>query len=85
MARHPSVTSQADASAGELARLAAEISAAHVPAIFAEVGTSSATVRSIASDTGAKVVELSTHNLPDDGTYRTFMLNIATTIADALS
>ena len=81
----PSVTSQADASAGQLARLAAEIGAADVPAIFAEIGTSAATVRAIANDTGTKVVELSTHNLPDDGTYRSFMLNIATTVADALS
>ena len=81
----PSITSQADASAGQLARLTAEITAAGVPAIFAEIGTSAATVRAIANDTGTKVVELSTHNLPGDGTYRSFMLNIATTVADALS
>jgi len=80
----PSITSQAEPSAGELAKLTARIRDAGVPAIFAEIGTPSSTVEAIASDTGTKVVELSTHNLPDDGTYRSFILNIATTIADAL-
>jgi zinc/manganese transport system substrate-binding protein len=81
----PSITSQAEASAGELADLIAKIRSAGVPAIFAEIGTPAATVQAIAGDTGTKVVELSTHNLPADGTYRSFILNIATTIADALS
>lgn len=81
----PSITSQAEASAGELAALTDKIRNAGVPAIFAEIGTPAATVEAIASDTGTKVVELSTHNLPADGTYRSFMINIATTIADALT
>jgi zinc/manganese transport system substrate-binding protein len=81
----PSITSQAEASAGELADLTAKIRSAGVPAIFAEIGTPAATVQAIAGDTGTKVVELSTHNLPADGTYGSFILNIATTIADALS
>ena len=80
----PSITSQAEASAGELAALTDKIRNAGVPAIFAEIGTPAATVEAIASDTGTKVVEVSTHNLPADGTYRSFMINIATTIADAL-
>ena len=80
-----SITSQAEASAGELADLTAKIRSAGVPAIFAEIGTPAATVQAIAGDTGTKVIELSTHNLPDDGTYRSFILSIATTIADALS
>jgi zinc/manganese transport system substrate-binding protein len=81
----PSITSQGEASAGELADLTAKIRSAGVPAIFAEIGTPAATVQAIAGDTGTKVVELSTHNLPADGTYRSFILNIASTIADALS
>ena len=80
----PSITSQAEASAGELAVLTNKIREAGVPAIFAEIGTPASTVNAIASDTGTKVVELSTHNLPPDGTYRSFMIDIATTIADAL-
>jgi hypothetical protein len=38
----------------------------------------------IGSETGAKVVELTTHALPDDGLYDTFLKNIATLIADNL-
>lgn len=81
----PSITSQAEASAGELAELTDRIRAADVPAIFAEIGTPTATAEAIASDSGATVVELSTHNLPADGTYRSFLVNIATAIADTLS
>ncbi len=81
----PSITSQAEASAGELSDLIKKIRDAGVPAVFAEIGTATATVNAIAGDTGTKVVELSTHNLPADGTYRSFMLGIATTIADSLS
>lgn len=81
----PAITSQAEASAGELAALTEKIEAAGVSAIFAEIGTPAATVEAIASDAGAKVVELSTHNLTDDGTYRSFMLSIANTVSDALA
>jgi zinc/manganese transport system substrate-binding protein len=80
----PAVTTQAEASGGKLAALSGKIKAAGVPAIFAEIGTPAATVEAIASDTGTKVVELSTHNLPSDGTYRSFMTELATTISDAL-
>lgn len=80
----PAITSQAEASAGELAALAEKITAAGVPAIFTEIGTPAATVEAIAADTGAKVVELSTHNLPQDQSYRTFMVDIANKIAGGL-
>lgn len=79
----PSLTSGAEASAGELASLIEKIEDAGVPAIFTEIGTPAATVDAIAGDTGSTVVELSTHNLPDDGTYRSFMLGIADTVAGA--
>ena len=42
-------------------------------------------VDAIAEETGASVVELGTHNLPDDGTYRTFMLDLANAVAAALA
>lgn len=80
----PSLTSQGDSSAGELAHLTMKIKAAGVTAIFTEIGTPKATAEAIGKDSGAKVVELSTHTLPADGSYRTFMLDIANTIAGAL-
>jgi zinc/manganese transport system substrate-binding protein len=80
----PSVTSQAETSAGELAELTKKIKEAGVPALFVEVGTPAATAQAIARDSGAKVVELPTHALPGDGSYRTFMLQLANTVAGAL-
>jgi zinc/manganese transport system substrate-binding protein len=80
----PSLTSQGESSAGELADLTKKIRAAGVPAIFTEIGTPKATAEAIGKDSGAKVVGLSTHTLPADGSYRTFMLDIANTIAGAL-
>jgi zinc/manganese transport system substrate-binding protein len=80
----PASTSQAEASARGLADLARRIRSAGVPAVFTEIGTPSATVAAISRDTGARVVELPTHTLPADGTYRTFMLDLVTRIRDAL-
>ena len=80
----PSLSSQAEASAGELADLRATIEASGVRVIFTELGTSPSVVAAIADETGAEVAELATHNLPDDGTYRGFMLSIANTVAAAL-
>lgn len=80
----PSISSQAEASAGELAELTKKIKAAGVPAIFTELGTPKATVDAVGRDSGAKVVQLSTHNLPADGSYRTFLLDLANTVAGAL-
>jgi ABC-type Zn uptake system ZnuABC Zn-binding protein ZnuA len=56
----------------------------HVKAIFTELGTSSAVAKAIGDETGVKVVELSTHALPSDGSYFTFLRNIASVIVDAL-
>jgi zinc/manganese transport system substrate-binding protein len=80
----PAITSQAEASAGELAALTKKIKAAGVSAIFTELGTPKATVDAVARDSGAKVVQLATHNLPLDGSYRTYMLDLAGTVAGAL-
>ena len=81
----PSASSQAEASAGELSALREAMSAAGTEVIFTEVGTPPDVVEAIASEVGARVVELGTHNLPDDGTYRTFMRDIAMVFASALA
>jgi clan AA aspartic protease (TIGR02281 family) len=47
------------ASTGDLAALVTKIEAANVPAIFAELGTPTSTVETIADDTGASVVSFS--------------------------
>jgi zinc/manganese transport system substrate-binding protein len=81
----PSLTTQAETSAAELADLEAKIRQQKVKAIFTEVGTSPAVADAVGSETGAKVVELTTHALPSDGSYFTFMKNIAQLVASNLS
>jgi zinc/manganese transport system substrate-binding protein len=80
----PSLSSQAAVSAADLAVLKQAIQENHVKAIFTELGTSPAVAKAIGDETGVKVVELTTHALPSDGSYFTFMRNLATVIANAL-
>ncbi|MFH1475647.1 MAG: metal ABC transporter substrate-binding protein [Chloroflexota bacterium] len=80
----PGLTSQGEVAAGQLADLRAAIEAAGVTVIFTEIGTPSAVVEAIGRETGAAVVELPSHTLPADGSYATFIGQIATAIATAL-
>jgi zinc/manganese transport system substrate-binding protein len=80
----PSLTSQAEVSAADLAALKKAIESQHVRAVFTEVGTPSKVARAIGDETGVQVVELPSHKLPDDGRYATFLLDVATRIATAL-
>ena len=80
----PSLSSQAEVSAADLAALKQTIQENQVKAIFTELGTSPVVAKAIGNETGVKVVELSTHVLPADGSYFTFMRNLAITITDAL-
>jgi zinc/manganese transport system substrate-binding protein len=80
----PSLSSQAGVSAADLAALKQAIAENDVKAIFTELGTSPAVARTIADETGVRVIELTTHALPADGSYFTFMKDIAGTIAGGL-
>ncbi len=80
----PSLSTEADVSAANLAALKTAIEDNQVKAIFTELGTSPAVAKAISDETGVKVVELTTHALPPDGSYFTFMRNIASTITNAL-
>ncbi|MCX5998821.1 MAG: metal ABC transporter substrate-binding protein [Chloroflexi bacterium] len=80
----PSTSTAADISAADLAALKEEIQENQVKAIFVELGTSTAVAKAIGDETGVKVVELTTHSLPEDGSYFTFERNLAHTIVDAL-
>lgn len=81
----PSISSQAEASAADLAELTEQIEALGVSVIFIEIGTPSSVADAIADETGATLVELPSHNLPDDGSYFTFMQEIADGVAGALA
>jgi len=80
----PSLSTQASASAADLAAIKQAIRDNNVKAIFTELGTSPSLARAIGDETGARVVELTTHALPGDGSYFTFLRNVASVIADAL-
>jgi len=80
----PSLTTQAEISASELSALKTLIEKNHVKAIFTELGTPPAVAESIGKETGVQVVSVSTHILPEDGSYFTFMNELSETIINAL-
>jgi zinc/manganese transport system substrate-binding protein len=80
----PSISSQAEVSAADLATLKTIIEDNQVKAIFTELGTSPVVSKAIGDETSVEVVKLTTHALPDDGSYFTFMRNIASVITNAL-
>ncbi|OGN88537.1 MAG: hypothetical protein A2Z74_07020 [Chloroflexi bacterium RBG_13_46_9] len=80
----PSLSSLAEVSAADLASLKKAIIDNHVKVIFTELGTSPVVAEAIGSETKVKVVELTTHALPDDGSYFTLMINISNVIVNAL-
>jgi ABC-type Mn2+/Zn2+ transport system permease subunit len=81
----PSINSEAQVSAADLAALKTQIEETRVKAIFTEVGTNPSVAKQIGDETGVKVVELNAHILPADGSYFTFMRNVAGTITDGLN
>jgi zinc/manganese transport system substrate-binding protein len=80
----PNLSSQAQVSASELAALKKQIQENQVKAIFVELGTPPAVASAISKDTGVKVIPLTTHNLPSDGSYFTFMRNLTRVVIDGL-
>ncbi|MSO39732.1 MAG: zinc ABC transporter substrate-binding protein [Ilumatobacteraceae bacterium] len=80
----PGFSSESESAAGELSALKEKIVEQGVKVVFTELGTDRDVVDALARDTGATVVELSTHLLPADGTYRSFMIDLASTIVTAL-
>jgi zinc/manganese transport system substrate-binding protein len=81
----PSLTTQAGVSAKALSQLADAVAEQHVRAIFTEIGTPGQVAETIGEETGVEVVELASHNLPDDGKYSSFLLDDARKVAAALA
>lgn len=81
----PSLSSAADVTAQNLSELKAAIDETGAPVIFTELGTPTDVADALADETGTRVVELATHLVPDDGLYRSFLLNLASDIVAALS
>lgn len=86
----PSITTQAQPSAGDLDRLASQVEAAGVPAIFADTSSPEDLADALADEAGGgvRVVELYSESLgkpgSDGGTYEDMMRTNAQRIAEAL-
>ena len=80
----PGLSSESESAAGDLSALKEKIVEQQVNVIFTELGTDRDVVDALATDAGVTVVELSTHFLPTDGSYRSFLIDLASTIVNAL-
>ena len=80
----PGLSSESESAAGDLSALKTKIVAQQVKVIFTELGTDRDVIDALALDAGVTVVELSTHLLPADGSYRSFLIDLASTIVNAL-
>ena len=80
----PGLSSESESAAGDLSALKEKIVEQQVKVIFTELGTDRDVVDALATDAGVTVVELSTHLLPADGSYRSFLIDLASTIVNAL-
>jgi ABC-type Zn uptake system ZnuABC Zn-binding protein ZnuA len=77
----PGLTTQAEASAAELAALKALLRREQVKVLFSEVGTPRRVTEALAREAGVRCVPLTTHAVPAGGSYFTFMRELAGTIA----
>ncbi len=80
----PSLTTQAEVSAADMATLKALIEENQVKSIFTELGTPKSVADAIGNETGVKVITLATHSLPPDGSYFTYLRNLTQLIVENL-
>jgi zinc/manganese transport system substrate-binding protein len=80
----PSLSSEAESSAADIAELKRLIAANGVKVLFVETGTPERVVATLAAESHVRAVRLVTHALPRDGSYFSFMRDLAGTIVDAL-
>ena len=55
-----------------------------VKANFTEPGTSPAAAKAMGDETGVRVIQLTIHALPPDGSYLTFMYNLSNIICNGI-
>jgi ABC-type metal ion transport system, periplasmic component/surface adhesin len=81
----PSLSSQAESSAAELVALKRQIKDNKVSVIFTELSENASVAASLAKETGASSVPLTTHSLPKGGDYFDFIRGLGKTITGALA
>ncbi|MBI2858105.1 MAG: zinc ABC transporter substrate-binding protein [Chloroflexi bacterium] len=80
----PNLSTEAGTSASQLGELKKIIQESDVKVIFTELGTPESTAAKLASEAEVRIVQLNAALLPADGSYFTFMTDLAGTIAEAL-
>ncbi len=80
----PSLTDQAEVSAADMAALKNTIKKNPVGVIFTELGTPPKVAQTLAGELHLKTVEITTHTLPADGSYFTFLKGLTDTIVGSL-
>ncbi len=80
----PGVSSEAQSSAAHMGELKALITKERVGVIFTEVGTPERTVEALGREAKVRVVLLSTHQLPADGSYFSFVRTLSDEILKGL-
>lgn len=80
----PSLSTSAEATAGQIAELKRLASATGVHAIFADHGAPTRVANQLAQELDVQLIILSTHMLEDGDNYSQFILRIANQIADSL-
>ena len=81
----PSLSSQGQVSAAHLAELEEAMREAGVRVVFTETGLQNAVADAIVKETGATLVELGTEAVPADGSYATYITELARRISSALA
>lgn len=81
----PSLSTSAEATAANLTELKEAIATEGVAVIFAELGAPDDVVEALANETGVRVVVVSSHLVPADNTYRSFLMQLASEVRDALT
>ncbi|MBU6363919.1 MAG: metal ABC transporter substrate-binding protein [Acidobacteria bacterium] len=81
----PSLSSQGQVSAAHLKQLEDAMSRAGVRVVFTETGLPNAVADAIVAQAGATLVQLGTEALPDDGTYATYIRELARRMSSALA
>ena len=80
----PSLSTQAEVSAGELASLRKAIEANGVSVVFTETGAPPQVVKALAREAKIRAIELEVHAMPPDGGYLAFERRLAETVVEGL-
>lgn len=81
----PSLTSQAEVSASDMANLKKAIQGRPVAVLFTEKGTPPKVADALGAELNLRVVEITTHALGSDGSYFTFLRDLAAGVLGPLS